>query len=417
MSSTAAVRRLPHPIVWTVLYFPFGALGGFVTVALTFLATRHGLSVTEGASLAFAQMLSQWLKWTWAPLIDVTLTPKRWYHIATTASALGVVTMAAIPLSPSTLWLLLLVIAIASLVNSIVGMAIESIIAAITPREEIGRTSAWFQAGNLGGAGLGGGLGLILLQTMPEPWMAGAVLGGIFVLCGAALWFVPEIPPHGHGASPVAAFQSVFRDVFTLARTKGGVLAAWLCFLPVGTGAAQGTLTQASVAALWGADDTTVAWLQGMAAGVITAVGCFVGGWLCDRMAPRTAYAAIGLALAATAVGMALSPYTWIMYVGWNVLYMFLVGLAYAAFTAVVLDAIGARSAATKYNLYASLSNFPIWWLGFALGATADKYGPSTMLLAEAAFGVVGVGLFFLAARQIVPRTGLLDQIPDEPLT
>jgi MFS transporter, PAT family, beta-lactamase induction signal transducer AmpG len=72
MSTTT---RVPHPVVWTILYFPFGALGGFVTVALTFLATRHGLSITEGALLGGAQMISQWLKWTWAPVVDITLTP------------------------------------------------------------------------------------------------------------------------------------------------------------------------------------------------------------------------------------------------------------------------------------------------------------------------------------------------------
>ena len=52
MSSTAAPTPpapVPHPVVWTILYIPFGALGGFVSVALTFLATRHGLSITEGS--------------------------------------------------------------------------------------------------------------------------------------------------------------------------------------------------------------------------------------------------------------------------------------------------------------------------------------------------------------------------------
>src|SRR5688572_490530 len=89
--------RVPHPVVWTLLYFPFGALGGFVSVALTFRATQHGLSITEGSLLVGAQMISQWLKWTWAPVIDITLTPKRWYLIGVGASALGVFAMSAMP--------------------------------------------------------------------------------------------------------------------------------------------------------------------------------------------------------------------------------------------------------------------------------------------------------------------------------
>src|SRR5688500_2550056 len=146
-----------HPSVWTILYLPFGAMSGFVTVALTFLATKSGLSITAASLLAGAQRVSQWMTWTWAPMVDVTLTPTRWYVIGTTTSAVGVFTMAAIPLSEATLMPLLLIIAGSSLLNSIVGMAIEAIMAATTKPEDHGRTSAWFQAGNLGGAGLGGG--------------------------------------------------------------------------------------------------------------------------------------------------------------------------------------------------------------------------------------------------------------------
>src|SRR5688572_25452100 len=107
--------RVAHPVVWTLLYLPFGALSGFVTVPLMFMATQHGLSITEGALLGGAQLVSQWLKWSWAPIVDVTLTPKRWYVIGTSASALGVFAMASLPMSKETLPTLLAVIATASL--------------------------------------------------------------------------------------------------------------------------------------------------------------------------------------------------------------------------------------------------------------------------------------------------------------
>ena len=393
-------------MVWTILYIPFGELGGFVSVALTFLATRQGMSITEGSLLIGAQMLTSWLKWLWAPLVDTTLSPKRWYLFATSASALGVVAMAVIPLGSDTLPLLLGVIAVASLINSIVGMAIEAIMAATTPVSQQGRVSAWFQAGNLGGAGVGGGLGLVLLETLPEPWMAGSIMGACFLACCAALPFVPNVQAHRAVGGAVGAVKSVAGDLWKMVKTRGGLLSAFLCVLPIGTGAAAGTLTQAEVAAHWGAGATEVALLQGVLAGVITAAGCFVGGWLCDRFHPRTAYAGIGVALAATAVGMAVSPATVAMYVVWTMTYSFLVGLAYAAFTAVVLNAIGSGSAATKYSLFASLSNFPIWWLGLLLGRVADLNGANAMLLTEAGLGVLGVVLF-AAASSAVGRTRL----------
>jgi PAT family beta-lactamase induction signal transducer AmpG len=406
--------RAPHPVVWTVLYLPFGALSGFVGVALTYLATQHGLSIAEGALLNGAQLLTQWLKWLWAPLVDISLSPRKWYWISTSLSGLGVLSMSAVPLGPATLGIVLAIIAFASLINSVVGMSVEAIVAGCLVNDSIddspggstdrrvGWVSAWFQAGNLGGAGVGGGLGLFLLQTLPKPWMTGAILAGLFVACGLALRFTPAdvaAAPRRSGAR--AEVSRVVRSLGAMLRTKGGLLSAVLCVLPVGTGAAQVVLTQARVAAFWGAGVEQVALVQGLLSGVVTTLGCFAGGALCQRLHPRTAYAGVGLALAAVAVGMGVAPATVAMYVVWNFVYAFAVGLAYAAFTALVLDAMGEGSAATKYNVFASLSNFPLWWLGLLLGVAADRWGARRMLLTEAEIGVAGLVVFALAARLV----------------
>ena len=422
--------RVPHPVVYTLLYIPFGALSGFVGVALTFMASANGLSVTDTSLLNGANLLTSWLKWTWAPMVDVTLSPKKWYVFATAASALGVFGMSALPINERTLPLLLVIIAAASLINSIVGMAIEAIMAVTTSEAEQGRVSAWFQAGNLGGAAFGGALGLLLLQVLPAPWMAGALMASAFMACCLALRWVPDIQAHKPAGGVWGATTTVVRDVWAMLKTRAGFLSALLCVLPIGTGAAQGVLAQAEIAKHWGAGATEVGLVQGLFGGVVMTAGCFAGGWLCDRFHPRTVYAGIGLALAFIAIGMGLSPATVTMYIGWNMLYSFAVGLAYSGFTAVVLSAIGSGSAATKYSFFASLSNFPIWWLGLLLGRVADSAlgttttptgggapvppgafdvwlakvvglfhgapGPTSLLYTEALFGVVAVVLFSL---------------------
>lgn len=408
MSVTAAAQapaRRIHPIVWLILYIPFGALGGFVTVALTFLASQHGLSISEGALLNGSNMVIQWLKWLWAPIVDITLTPKRWYMLSTAMSAVGVFAMSVVPLGKEWLWLLLIVIAAASFVNSVVGMAAEAMIAALTPTEEIGRTSSWFQAGNLGGNGLGGGLGLLLIVHLPKPWMSGAIIGGIFLLCCLALQLLPHVDAHaGAHPSPVAAVKEVAGGLWQMVKTRIGFLSALLCVLPVGTGAAQGPLAQAEVAAFWGAGANEVATVQGLLAGLVTAIGSFSGAWLLARLNPRATYATFGLGLAGVAVCMALFPHTVHAYIAWNMIYAFGVGLAYAAFTAVALTAVNKGAAATGYNVFASLSNFPIWWLGLLLGWAADPtkgagHNPANMLLTEAALGVVGIVFFVGVSR------------------
>jgi PAT family beta-lactamase induction signal transducer AmpG len=158
------------------------------------------------------------------------------------------------------------------------------------------------------------------------------------------------------------------------------------------------------VAALWGAGAEHVALVQGLLAGLITAVGCFLGGWFCNHMKAHRAYALFGMSLAVIALFMAYSPTTVTMYVVWNMIYSLAVGLSYSAFTAMALTAIGGSAAATGYNVFASLSNFPLWWLGLLLGYVADHYGPKSMLITEAALGILGVAIFMSVERALARR-------------
>ena len=76
---------------------------------------------------------------------------------------------------------------------------------------------------------------------------------------------------------------------------------------------------------------------------------------------------------------------------------------------------MGTGSGATKYNIFASLSNFPIWWLGLLLGKVAKaggERGAPLMLFAEAALGVIGVAVF-AGAVKIVRGSSLKEALPD----
>jgi MFS family permease len=393
MSSAKAAP--PHPAVWMMLFIPFGAAGGFVTVGLTFLATRHGLSITQGALLGGASLAAQWLRWLWAPLVDITLTPRRWYHFSNILIAVTLLSMAAVDMTPTTLPLLLLLIAASSIATTVLAMAVEGAMTVSTPADQIGRVSAWQQAGNLGGTGLGGGLGLYLLENLPQPWMAGAIMAVLMLVCGIGWRFVAVRTLHsGSRASPAQAVANVARELWNTLRERGGMLAALLLMLPVGTGAASGVLTQAAVAAHWGADANAVALTQGLLSGVITAAGCFVGGWLCHRTHPRNIYIVFGLLLGVIDLAMAAAPATVTMYVGISMVYAFGLGIVYSAYAAVVLDSIGTTAPATKFSVMASIANFPIWWLGLLLGWVSDLRGPIAMLETEAAFSALGVVVF-----------------------
>jgi MFS family permease len=395
--------RQPHPVVYTILNVPFGATGGFVSVALTFLATKSGLTVTQGATLIAALMFPNVWKFFWAPIADITLTRKRWYAIANVVCALGIVAMATLPLGVETLRVMWGVILLTSFAATFVGFAVEALVAHLTPPAERGSVGGWLQAGNLGGAGIGGGIGLWLLTHAPAPWQAGVVLGLLTLACTIPLAFLPDVKAEpSNGVAD--ALRNVVTDLWSVIRSPGGILCAVLCFVPVGTGAASGVLTQAEVAAHWGAGASEVALVQGILTGVIAMIGCLAGGAVCARMKARTAYVVFGALMAATTALMALAPAIPSVYIGFSLFYSFVAGLSYAAFSGFVFDAIGAGNAATKYNGFASLSNTPIWYMGLLLAWVETRSGPAQMLLAESAMGLVGITIFALAVV-LVRRT------------
>ena len=74
VSVAPPVGRVGHPVAFTVLIVPFGAVSGYVTVAMAFLCTRFGLSVEDGAILIATGMLPHVWKYLWAPIADATMT-------------------------------------------------------------------------------------------------------------------------------------------------------------------------------------------------------------------------------------------------------------------------------------------------------------------------------------------------------
>jgi hypothetical protein len=112
----------------------------------------------------------------------------------------------------------------------------------------------------------------------------------------------------------------------------------------------------------------------------------------------KLAYALYGVLQAACAVAMAFGPRTETMYVVFTMTYALFNGFTYAAFSAVTLEAIGHGAAATKYNLYASLSNMPIGYMTAIDGWAAARWGAGGMLYVEAAIALCAVLLFAVVA-------------------
>jgi len=389
--------RRAHPIVFLVLILPFGAMSGYLTVAVAYLLTKSGVSVEQVAELVAVSFIPQTWKFLWASIADTTLNRKTWYVLAAIVSAAGIYLTGAVPATGGYIDVLYGVVLVSNVAVTFLAMAVESLMVYGTPPEEKGRAAGWFQAGNLGGGGLGGGAGLWMAENLPAPWMAGAVLAVACALCIVALAFVPEPPAPSRTERYWRRIVDVVSDLWQVARARPGLLALLICFLPIGTGAVSGLWS--AVADDWHASADTVALVTGVIGGLVSAIGCLVGGYLCDRMDRKTAYALYGLLQAVCAIGMAIAPRTEAMYIVFTTVYAFISGLTYAGFSAVVLDAIGLGAAATKYNLFASLSNMPIAYMTLVAGWAHTRWGPTGMLATEAVICILAILVFVVIAR------------------
>jgi len=392
-------RTVPHPLVWAILYFPFGLAIGFPSVALGYLGARAGLEVSAIAAIVGMTMLANGWKFVWAPVCDYTLSRKTWYLMAAALVAAGLVAMTIIPLKPATTGMLSALALAAAVAATFIAFATEGLMAHNTTPDTRGRAGGWFQAGNQFGQTAGGGIGLWLIQHAPSPAVAALAVAGIVLACALALTGLEEPPRPLKHATVGARMADAWRELLSVLRARTGRIALLLAVLPIGTGAAMFLFS--AIGREFHASADVVAAVGGLGGGIAIVAGCIAGGRLADRMDKPWSYAlscAVGLV---ACIVVAWSPRTSTGYAISTLFYTFSLGMVNASFTGLVLAIIGDAAAATKINLFFALNTlFSLGMLRVA-GWAHDRWSTTGMLYTEALVGVAALAVFAIAARRI----------------
>ena len=393
-----------HPAVFFVLYLPFGAAGGYFGGALEYFYSQAGVSTAALGLVLTISLAPQVAKVLWAPLVDTTLTVKAWYLVGVAGIVAGVVGAGALPVGPNSLPALTALALAVSVASTFCGMSAESLMAHATARERRGVAGGWSQAGNVGGAGLGGGAGLWLATHLHSIPVSGAVIGAACGACALALLLAPRSTVFARGACYAATLLAVGRECLTMCRSRQGFLTLLVFVLPLGAGGAAQLFS--AIAKEWNVTADLLAavnWLVGLA----TAAAAIVGGYISDRIDRKAAYVAFGVIGGLVAAATALAPRTPDWFVAFVFAYSAALGLSYAAFSAATLEAIGVGAAATKYNLMAGVSNIPVWLMPAADGWADSRWGVGGLLWLELAVALAGAAIYTAVAlasrRKLAP--------------
>lgn len=392
-------REAARPITFFFLVLPYGISSGFVSITLPFVLVRAGFSVALAASVVAVGVSANLWRFLWGPVADLTLTARRWYLLGLGTSAATLLVVGLIPLQQNAIAVLMTVVFISQVASTFIVLPVGGLMAHTVAEEAKGRAAGWYQAGNLGGTGIGGGVGVWLASHFSNQ-LAGATLAVAMLASAAAIYFTSDARVVVN-ESIGERMRILWRDIFSMVRAAIPLFTIILVCSPIGAGAMNNLWS--AVAPDWSASPDQVALVSGVLNGVISAVGCIIGGWVADRIGRWWSYFGSGLFIALVAIIMAVAPRTPNVFTIGVLAYALTCGMAYAAFSAIVLLAIGRGAASTKYATLSSLGNLPVVYMTASDGWVHDRFGTAWMLHSEALIAVVCMVLALAVLRWINP--------------
>jgi MFS transporter, PAT family, beta-lactamase induction signal transducer AmpG len=397
-------RESTAPYLFFFLDLPSGISSGFASITLPFVLTQAGFSVAAASAIVALGVSANLWRFLWGPIADLTLTARRWYLIGLITTAATLFLLSVIPLRTSSSGLIYAVVFISQVASTLVMLPLGGMMAHTVAEEAKGRAAGWYQAGNLGGNGIGGGAGVWLAAHYSKE-IAGAALAISMLACALALFFVADV----RIVTTETLRQRMlllWRDLVAIVTAAIPLLITILVCSPIGAGAMNNVW--AAVAPDWRASADMVALVTGVLNGVVAAAGCVVGGWIADRVGFWWTYFTSGIAIATVAIIMAIAARTPASFSVGVLFYAFTNGVAYAAFSALVLLAIGKGAASTKYAALCSLGNLPVVYMTALDGWVHDRYGTAWMLHFDGLAGVVCIVFAMLALHRILRRQATL---------
>lgn len=356
---------------------------------LAYLMSRQAISGLRASQIISLLSLPTTIYFLWSPMTDFLLRRRTWLLLGgVLAAVLMVLAFEQRRLdSTSAIVLMFLSACCAQLVVSSCG----GMMGALRSEGSKRVASGFYQAGSLG---FGAGSVFVLVMAFERgharllPLIAGAmiVVPVLFALAAPK----QEVVREDGFVRTLRRIWEEFTETFVHWRAVPYTLTM---LFPMATGAAVGLLT--GVAKSYGVGGQQVAWMNGLGGAALMAVGSLAATLIPARFQASVSYLTVGLVNAATLGVLWLGPLDQMTYYVGITLYLFTVGMAYALFTAVVLEFLGnsGKSGSGRYSIINSMGNVPVVYMLALDGWGGNRWGVRGLPATEAVMGSVGAAL------------------------
>ncbi len=383
-------HKHPPPWLFGITVLPYGVVGGLQSL-IPNIAKHHGIDFDKAGIYVSLLFIPPTFQVLYAPLIDIGPQRRHWLILMALLGAACVMGAFLMPL-PEHMNAFVALAFVAQTLSGLIGACNGGLLALTMPDEKRGAAAAWYNAGNLGAAGVTTTVGIYMTEHDYEPWSIGVLLATMLVLPAFAILAVEE-PKREHKRTAREVFGHTIGDIKSVLWSRSGLTGFALCLSPVGTAALINYFS--GMGAAYHVSGDTVAFVSGGLSSIVTPIGSLVGGFLCDRLNRRALYLASGGLIAICGIAMALSPHNDWTYVIGVTTYNLIAGFAYAAFTAVVLETIGAggRAAGTQYALFLSAGNAAIGYVGLIDSRFERPHSFDTVFTCDSVLELLGVAI------------------------
>ena len=380
-----------RPWVFGLLIAPSAVVANGVIQGgiLAYLMSRQGISGLRAAQIISLLTLPTTIYFLWSPITDFLVRRKTWLLMGSMAAAvlMGVAFEQRRLDSTVAIGLMFLSACCVQLVVSSCG----GMMGALRSERAKRVASGFYQGGSLG---FGAGSVFVLVMVFERgdlralPLIAAALIAvpGLFTMVAPRQEVIVE---EGFSRT-MGRIWGEFKATFLNWRAVPYTLTM---LFPIASGSAVGLLP--GVAASYHVHGQQVAWMNGLGGAGLMAVGSLAATLIPARGRASVAYLTVALVNSATLGVLWLGPLTQSTYYVGVTLYLFTVGMAYAMFTAVVLEFLGSsgKSGSGRYSIINSMGNVPVVYMLAMDGWGGNRWGARGLSGTEAVMGGVGAVL------------------------